>query len=114
MAIVILMRVTNGTIIPPPSDPYERAAWVKFQLELRGLSLTAVANAEGVTRRAVSNALHLPSRFLEEAIALAIGLTPETLFPERYGANGQRLCRSREPHRTKRTEQDNKDHAAAA
>lgn len=111
---MLRMTTTNRTKDPPPRDPRERLAWVKYKLQLRGLSFAELARREGCSQRAVASAMLAPSRFLEEAIAKAIGLAPATLFPERYGANGQRLCRSREPHRTKRTEQDNKDHAAAA
>lgn len=94
------MTMKNRTIDTPPRDPRERAAWVKFQLELRAMSFASIARGEGVSQRAVCQALWSPSQYLEEAIARAIGLTPQALFPERFDASGNRLHRSRPRHRS--------------
>lgn len=67
-----------------PKNPVERRAWVIYQLRCRGSSLSQIARQEGVSQQAVSNALMTPSYRLEIAIANAIGVTVEALFPERY------------------------------
>ena len=96
----IPMTITNRSINIPPRDPRERVAWVKFQLELLGLSFAELARREGVSQKAIRYALYAPSRHLEVAIARAISLTPEVLFPERFDASGRRLHRSRHPNRS--------------
>lgn len=72
-----------------PREPVERRAWINFQLRRRGLSLAAIARQEGVCQQAVSAALLQPSFRIEKAIAAAIDLTPEELFPERFGPRGR-------------------------
>ena len=102
------MTTANPTINIPPRDPRQRAAWVKYQLELRGLSFTELARREGVSQQAIKSALCSPSQYLEEAIATTIALTPQDLFPERFDPRtGLRLHRSRSKHRTRRPLQSN-------
>ncbi|CAK0740471.1 Ner family transcriptional regulator [Azospirillaceae bacterium] len=69
-------------------------------MTLRGLSFTEIGRREGVSQQAVKSALWCPSQYLEEAIARAIGLTPQALFPERFDASGRRLHKSRQPNRS--------------
>jgi len=83
-----------------PKNPAERRGWVCYQLRLRGSSLTRIAKEEGVSLQAVSNALMMPSSFIEPAIAAALGLTVEQLFPERFDAMGQRLAHTRQVKRS--------------
>lgn len=85
-----------------PKNPAERRAWVCYQLRLRGDSLSAIARRIGVSHQAVSTALMSPSKDIEQAIAEAIGLTPEQLFPERFDSTGKRLVQTRPPQRTTR------------
>ena len=108
------MTIPNRTINSPPRDPRERAAWVQFQLRLRGLTCADIARAEGVTARAIRQALYLASQYLEKAIAKAIDLTPQELFPERFDESGRRLHRSRPKHRNAASNQSNNQlHRAA-
>ncbi|TSK08581.1 MAG: hypothetical protein FPO08_04555 [Geobacter sp.] len=65
-----------------PKKPDERRVWIKGQLELAGLSFATIARELGVSRQAVRK----PSRRMEKAIAEKIGLPPERIWPERYGA----------------------------
>lgn len=88
------------TTLNIPKNPAERRAWVCFQLRLRGRSLSKIARDEGVSQQAVSNALMTPSSRLEQAIAEALDLTPEQLFPERFDAMGFRLSHTRQAQRT--------------
>jgi Ner family transcriptional regulator len=87
---------------------------VVYQLRLKGSSLREIARQEGVVHQAVNNALMLPSSHLERAIAKELGLRVQDLFPERFGATGQRLNRTREPKRSSGPTQRNGKGARAA
>lgn len=67
-----------------PEDPVQRNEWIKFQLRMRGSSLSKLARRLGVTRQAVRNALSAPYPRMERIIAAEIGLEPENIWPERY------------------------------
>lgn len=67
-----------------PADPVQRNEWIKFQLRMRGSSLSQLARDLGVTRQAVRNALSSRYPRMERVIAAEIGLDPETIWPERY------------------------------
>lgn len=85
-----------------PKNPAERRAWVCYRLRVRGNSLRNIAYQQGVTRQAVSNALMSPSQLLERAIAAALDLKVEQLFPERFDATGHRLTHTRQAQRITR------------
>lgn len=74
-------ELTSGLV---PTDPAVRRQWILGQLRLRGLSLRKIAEAEAVSPQAVSAAISAPSEALERALAAALDLTPEELFPERF------------------------------
>ncbi|PSQ90842.1 MAG: nucleotide excision repair protein [Proteobacteria bacterium SW_6_67_9] len=67
-----------------PEDPAQRNEWIKFQLRVRGSSLSKLARRLGVTRQAVRNALAASYPRMERVIASEIGLDPEHIWPERY------------------------------
>lgn len=67
-----------------PDDPVQRNEWIKFQLRVRGSSLSKLARRLGVTRQAVRNALSAPYPKMERAIANELGLPPQAIWPERY------------------------------
>jgi Ner family transcriptional regulator len=67
-----------------PADPMQRNEWIKFQLRIRGSSLSQLARDLGVTRQAVRNALSSRYPRMERVIAAEIGLDPEIIWPERY------------------------------
>ncbi|MEA5444715.1 helix-turn-helix domain-containing protein [Gammaproteobacteria bacterium AB-CW1] len=71
-----------------PSEPRQRREWIKYQLRLRGSSLADVARRHGVSRDAAILALRKPYPRMERAIAEAIGLKPQQIWPERYDAAG--------------------------
>lgn len=73
-----------------PASAQERPAWIIYQLKLRGLTLSEIARQNGWSRWAVANALRLPSYPQELALAEALELPVERLFPERY-RDGRRL-----------------------
>lgn len=67
-----------------PSDPAQRNEWIKFQLRMRGVSMSGLARDLGVTRQAVRHALTDRYPRMEAVIAHAIDLEPEAIWPERY------------------------------
>ncbi|MGB0972126.1 MAG: helix-turn-helix domain-containing protein [Mycobacterium sp.] len=71
-----------------PKDPKVRSDWIKYQLARRGLNLTDLAKRLNISRQAVSNTLRSPNLRAQEAIAKAINIAPEYLWPERYDADG--------------------------
>jgi Ner family transcriptional regulator len=79
-----------------PKEPAQRAAWVIFQLRQRNSSLAEIARSIQRTRRYLSRTLYAPSYPAEKAIADALGMTVEALFPERYDATGRRLHQRRD------------------
>ena len=69
--------------------PHER---LKMELRLRGKSIASVARELDVFRSSVtlvSQGLRRSEK-IERALAEAIGLTPQELFPDRYPAEEER------------------------
>jgi Ner family transcriptional regulator len=83
------------TSLDIPTDFEARRAWVVFQLRLRGTSFSAIGRAMSVTAQAVAMTMLVPSARMEAAIAEALGLSPQKLFPERYDEGGIRRLRTR-------------------
>jgi len=75
---------------PVPQDPLQRNEWIKYQLRIRGSSMSQLARRLGVTRQAVRNALSGSYPKMERAIAHEIGRSPEHIWPERYGRDVSR------------------------
>ena len=71
-----------------PTEPAKRRAWIKYQLELAGYSLSSLARELGVSRHAPKLALDRPYPRMERAIAEKIGVGPHTIWTERYGEDG--------------------------
>ena len=79
------MTRPNAIDIPIPENPIKRRGFIKWQLELRGLSLAEIARQQGVTRKAVSQvAGGGPSARIQQALAEALDMPVERLFPERF------------------------------
>lgn len=71
-----------------PQEPTKRRAWIKYQLELSGYSLSSLARELGVSRHAPKLALDRPYPRMERAIADKIGMEPHQIWPERYNSAG--------------------------
>ncbi|WP_395505983.1 helix-turn-helix domain-containing protein [Ectopseudomonas hydrolytica] len=71
-----------------PSDPALRWEWIKFQLRARGTSLAKLARALNVSGPAVKNVKRTAYPRMERAIAKALDVNVEQLWPERWDANG--------------------------
>jgi Ner family transcriptional regulator len=80
-----------------PSDPRIRREWIKYQLAIRGHSLSTLAREHGKTRQQPQAALRKPYPKWERIIADALGLEPRQLWPERYDASGKALRRKHQP-----------------
>ena len=81
---------TGPDIDSIPRDPVQRNEWIKYQLRMRGSSLSKLARRLGVTRQAVRNALATPYPKMERAIAEEIGIHPGYIWPERYEGRSAR------------------------
>ncbi len=77
-----------------PRDPLQRNEWIKFQLRIRGKSMSELARQLGVTRQAVRNALTTSYPKMERVIAQELDLEPEVIWPERYQRRGQQSLES--------------------
>ena len=71
-----------------PTEPAKRRAWIKYQLELAGYTLSSLARELGVSRHAPKLALDRPYPRMERAIAEKIGVAPHVIWTERYDENG--------------------------
>lgn len=71
-----------------PSNPDLRWEWIKFQLRAKGTSLAKLARALHVTGPAVKNVKRTAYPRMERAIAKALDLEVEVLWPERWNADG--------------------------
>lgn len=84
--VEIIMALQETTPIPTgcPRDSKERAAWVVYQLALRGKTLAGMAREQGVTRQQPSIALRRTYPKWERLIAEALECEPIDIWPERY------------------------------
>lgn len=71
-----------------PSAPALRWEWIKFQLRAKGTSLAKLARELHVSGQAVKNVKRTAYPRMERAIAKALELDVEKLWPERWDANG--------------------------
>lgn len=64
----------------------ERHLWIKKTLHARGLTFSGIARDQEVAATTISivSRGYRRSRRLEKAIAEALGMTPELLWPKRY------------------------------
>lgn len=66
-------------------------AIIKAKLEMAGHSLAGLSRANGLPEHACRHALRYPGHAAEVAIAKALGVDPEDIWPSRYDASGQSL-----------------------
>jgi Ner family transcriptional regulator len=71
-----------------PLDPALRWEWIKYQLRTNGTSLAKLARELRVTGPALKNVKRTAYPRMERAIALALDLQVEVLWPERWNADG--------------------------
>ncbi len=90
MFLLISTTMNQSNTIPKGivGDPRKRRAWVIYQVSIQGRSLAAVARGAGVKKQTLYRAFDIPYPRMEKAIADAVGVTPQALFPERYDEDG--------------------------
>ncbi len=71
-----------------PRDPAQRWEWIKYQLRIRGSSTAELARQLGVTDRAIRAVKTTPYPRIERAIAVALGIKRQQLWPERWNSDG--------------------------
>lgn len=80
----------SATLIPfIPLDMNARRAWIFYMLRLRGYTVGSLAKSHGLHPRNYTAALWKPYPKGERAIAAAIGVEPQAIWPERYGPDGK-------------------------
>lgn len=70
-----------------PRDPAKRWEWIKYQLRIRGSSTAELARQLGVTDRAIRAVKTTPYPRIERAIAEALGIEKQQLWPERWNSD---------------------------
>lgn len=70
------------------ADPTKRPSWIIFELGLRGLNLANIGRELGVSRTTIYRVWEIRYPKMQAAIAEALGMLPQDLFPERYDENG--------------------------
>ena len=87
--------------------PQQPQGWhperIKAELRVRYGSLRDICRTWGLYQGAISSVLRDPAHSIltEKRIALALGVLPQELWPDRWGADGQPLPRpSKTDHRT--------------
>lgn len=71
-----------------PTNPEQRWEWIKYQLRVRGTSFADLARQLDVQRNAVTGVKRLPYPRMERAIARKLGMSPMTIWPERWNQDG--------------------------
>ena len=69
---------------PRPKEPRLFKEWVKYELILRGYTLTALAKTQGVGREVPSSVFRKRYPKWEKIIANILEVMPCELWPERY------------------------------
>lgn len=80
-----------------PANPLLRREWIKFQLRLRGTTLSALARELGVSRQALGQTLIQSYPKMERAIATRLNMEPWDIWPERYARRQSKAARKRRP-----------------
>ena len=83
------MNTTNDTKGNQPEGADWHPADVLAALKKRGHSLVGLSVAHGYHPTAAGKALKQAWPAMEQIIASALGLTPQVIWPSRYGADGQ-------------------------
>ncbi len=79
-----MAKIGRVLIAAVPKSPEQRWRWIRGQLLIHDLELTALARELGVTRQAVDVAKFRSYPRVEKAIANKLGLNPSQIWPERY------------------------------
>lgn len=83
------MSEATAQIPTTPSQTGWHPEDIKAALRKRGLSLSSVSRRLGLDRDSARHALARPWPRVERAIARALGVTPQEIWPDRYDAAGR-------------------------
>jgi Ner family transcriptional regulator len=75
----------------PPNPEALRAADIKYRLAQRGLTCAELERRNDLYEGQCRNALYEPNEEGETAIAIALGINPQEIWPERFDATGIRF-----------------------
>ncbi len=81
------------------ADPEKRRAWIRYQLDIRGLSLAEVARKNNMAPGCLGQIWRKPYPRAEKRLADALGLHPADLWPERYDKDGLPIYRGGPKHK---------------
>ena len=81
----------NGTYDHIPVDLVERRLWARRELRKLGSSFVQLSRQHGRSQPWITFAFSRPNYPAEKALADALSIPIERLFPERYDAEGNRL-----------------------
>ncbi|MBJ6800203.1 helix-turn-helix domain-containing protein [Geomonas propionica] len=81
-------------IIDIPKESTLRWEWVKYQLRLKGYTLTGLGKEIGVTKDAVKLTKNVSYPKMQKAIADRLVMLPQEIWPERYGKDGRPIKHS--------------------
>ncbi len=82
--ITYLIYLFPMSTTPRPKEPHLFREWVKYELKLRGYTMTAVAKTQGVGREVPSSVFRRHRPKWEKIIANILEMMPCELWPERY------------------------------
>lgn len=68
--------------------PHEKWMGIRAQMLTKGYTLARLADELGVSQQAVSDVRHRPNARIQAAIAELLGVSPASLFPDRYTSDG--------------------------
>jgi len=89
-----LCLYTVMTTFDMPKEPTLRWEWIKYQLRLKGYTLTSLGEELGVHKNVLIavKQKHYPKS--EKAIADKLIMLPQEIWPERYGSDGRPIKHS--------------------
>ena len=71
-------------------DPVARWKWIRFQLSIKGQSISSIARQHGVRSQTLSSCRNQPYPRMERIIAENIGCSEKEIFPDRFNDDGTR------------------------
>lgn len=92
-SVLVMNHTTRASAGDSPGDDW---AWpkVKERIESSGTTLSAVARAIGRTPAAAWQVKRKPIPTLQSAIAAAVGVPPQIIWPSRYDHRGHPVKRN--------------------
>lgn len=90
-------------------DPLQRRAWIIYQMNLTGRTLTDLARENGVQRQTLYAVFHRRYPRMERLLANELKMKCQDLWPERYDHDGNPLTQRGRPLKNKSTTKKARD-----